>query len=879
MYHTSGLPATEILPLGALKMRAPSFDLLVTGETQMSMDLNLIRSRSSIEALVAEKFVLKKSDSRFVGVEHDSLVVVPATGWYFWNSQREQGDVFDFVGRHLLNYGSAWNHRDAATFMEAVKFLAERAGISLDTNEDVRKSPTWAERQLIARLHDALLKTPAALAYVTEQRGWQRQTVEAARIGYMPQDKRTLLADLNLPDKWRSVLHKFPAEMIVYVHLDQGRLMYLSGRSMEGKRHYNPPREILGDRQPYYNHAYSADSDRVVVVEGQADAITFAEWNIPAIALGGMKLSDDLLTLLKRHKRVFVALDNTDDAREQSRVVAAALGRAAYLPQFPSAVKDANEWLEQHGATEEDARSMLNRAQSWIGAEIARVERLEGLERQDAIRDLFTLAADLDRFALAEFKEALAELGVKRATFNEMLRAARSKAPEEKEEEMPGIVDDGIPVLSPALGFHRDLALVTTCILERTKDDRLNIQPYLITSKREFKRLTDKQVLQIGGQEIALRVLPEGSEFLRRWRYSDIQRFLNGEAVSAGEVFQSVHDLFTQYVDFRSPIESRILTLWACGTYLYTMFPAYPYLALNGPKNSGKSTVMRVLQPIAFNMVTTSDPTGAAMFRLIHTTSCTVGIDEAERYHNPKDPGMQQIRQLLNSGYKAGMPAIRLIGEDMKPQAFDVYSPKILAAIAGLEDILASRCIAIPMRRTDKKMPCLPPNFDGAEIRHQLYTLALTHFEAIHRNYFDRPDLHKLHNRSGELWSPLVALAAFFEEEGGVTGLLDAISEAAQWDEQMSEGKALSDREEAVLQALDLMTRNEVGEMWIKASELRERVRGLLGYSQEQMGAAQWIGHILKRMQLTDPARRKHHVGGQLYAVQRTELIGHHAAL
>ena len=50
-------------------------------------------------------------------------------------------------------------------------------------------------------------------------------------------------------------------------------------------------------------------------------------------------------------------------------------------------------------------------------------------------------------------------------------------------------------------------------------------------------------------------------------------------------------------------------------------------------------------------------------------------------------------------------------------------------------------------------------------------------------------------------------------------------------------------------------------------------MRGLLGYSQEQMGAAQWIGHILKRMQLTDPARRKHHVGGQLYAVQRTELM------
>ena len=116
------------------------------------------------------------------------------------------------------------------------------------------------------------------------------------------------------------------------------------------------------------------------------------------------------------------------------------------------------------------------------------------------------------------------------------------------------------------------------------------------------------------------------------------------------------------------------------------------------------------------------------MFYMVHYTSCTIGIDEAERYHHPKDIGVQQICQLLNSGYKQGMLAIRLIGEDVKPRAFDVYSPKILAAIAGLEDILASRSIAIPMRRTDKKMPSFPPDFDGAAVRHQLYTLALTHF-------------------------------------------------------------------------------------------------------------------------------------------------------
>ena len=360
---------------------------------------------------------------------------------------------------------------------------------------------------------------------------------------------------------------------------------------------------------------------------------------------------------------------------------------------------------------------------------------------------------------------------------------------------------------------------------------------------------------------------------MMRWRFTDIQRFLKGESVEPGQVFKTVHHLFTEYIDFRSPIESAILALWAIGTYFYTIFPAYPYLALNGPKNSGKSTVMRVMQPLAFNMVSTSDPTGPSMFRLIHYTSCTVGIDEAERYHNPKDPGMQQIRQLLNSGYKQGMPAIRLIGEDMKPQAFDVYSPKILAAIAGLEDILASRCIAIPMRRTDKKMPSFPTDFDGAAVRHQLYTLALTAFPYLYANYFDRPELHTLHNRSSELWSPLVALAAFFEEQGNVTGLLHAIAAAAENDEQISEGKAVSEREEAVLQALELMTRGQNGIVWIKAAALREKVARLIGQSVEKLGDAQWIGHILKRLHLLDEAGRKRGMDGITYAVMPLDVI------
>jgi len=392
----------------------------------------------------------------------------------------------------------------------------------------------------------------------------------------MPQDKHALLADLNLTDNWRTVIQKFPPSMIVYIHTEQGRLIYLSGRSIEGKKHYNPPRDIIGERQPYYNHLYSPQAEQVVIVEGQADAITFAEWGIAAVAINGMQAADDLLKRLKAHPRLFVALDNTDDARAKSRSLALTLKGETYLPALPADVKDVNEWLQQ-GATAEDALTLLNKAESWLAAEVQSIAALEGLARQDAIRALFTHAVGLDDFALAEFKSLMAKIGGKGRGFGEMFKAAQSQKEKTEGEDMPEVLSDSIPILSPALGFRRDVAMVTVSVIERTKDNKLNTQPYLVTSTRELRRLSEEQIITISNQEVALKVIPDGSEFLMRWRYTDIRRYLDGETIQTGAVFVAIHDLFKTYVDFRSDIESRLLTLWTIGTYFYTMFPAYPY--------------------------------------------------------------------------------------------------------------------------------------------------------------------------------------------------------------------------------------------------------------------------------------------------------------
>jgi hypothetical protein len=159
-------------------------------------------------------------------------------------------------------------------------------------------------------LHEALLNHALALQYVTTTRGWQLATVKSAWLGNMPTDKRPLLAELALSYRWQRVIRQFPVDMLVYPRLEKGRLTYLSGRSITEKRHYNPGRDIIGERQLFYNAAYHRDSNQVVIVEGQADAITFAEWDVPAVAIAGMSISAELLTKLRRHRRVFVLLDN-----------------------------------------------------------------------------------------------------------------------------------------------------------------------------------------------------------------------------------------------------------------------------------------------------------------------------------------------------------------------------------------------------------------------------------------------------------------------------------------------------------------------------------------------------------------------------------------
>ncbi len=146
--------------------------------------------------------------------------------------------------------------------------------------------------------------------------------------------KRHGLQASELNDEW--LLNGYVPGMIghkrlVYPHFKGGRVVYLSGRSIDEKWHYNLPEVLVGERQPYYSYEYAPGEDQAVIVEGQADAVSLAQWGIPALALAGVTPGEGLQEALKRHKTIYVGLDADEAGKKNAWKVADQLGPMARL--------------------------------------------------------------------------------------------------------------------------------------------------------------------------------------------------------------------------------------------------------------------------------------------------------------------------------------------------------------------------------------------------------------------------------------------------------------------------------------------------------------------------------------------------------------------
>jgi len=176
--------------------------------------------------------------------------------------------------------------------------------------------------------------------------------------------------------------------------------------------------------------------------------------------------------------------------------------------------------------------------------------------------------------------------------------------------------------------------------------------------------------------------------------------FINNDAeIEFMQVYNLIYTYIKRYIYFSKESYYVLATLWVMGTYVFRIFMHYPYIHLRATKESGKSTLMSVLAPICFNGSLSVVSSPAVIYREIEATSGTLMLDEFDRIKKSKNESESTLSDIIKTGFEKNGSVKKCIGKDFDVKQFCSYSPKIIASIEELDDIIKDRVITIDMKR------------------------------------------------------------------------------------------------------------------------------------------------------------------------------------
>jgi hypothetical protein len=181
-----------------------------------------------------------------------------------------------------------------------------------------------------------------------------------------------------------------------------------------------------------------------------------------------------------------------------------------------------------------------------------------------------------------------------------------------------------------------------------------------------------------------------------------IDKFLSSIVHGRG-TFQEIKARYQYFVDIPE-CWATLLALWTMGTHIYQIFPAYPYIFLWAEHGSGKSRVLKVAAALSHMGKHIEDPSAASMFRLVDAIGATICLDEVDKMQNEKDRKQSsnvETMGILNAGYEMSATVPRYNVDKKMLEEFNAFSPKMLASNKELGLSLESRCLRIPLQRSN----------------------------------------------------------------------------------------------------------------------------------------------------------------------------------
>src|SRR5262249_55102644 len=156
------------------------------------------------------------------------------------------------------------------------------------------------------------------------------------------------------------------------------------------------------------------------------------------------------------------------------------------------------------------------------------------------------------------------------------------------------------------------------------------------------------------------------------------------------------------YMDVLQCLESQTPAIYAvqpAAEYSYSRYVSNNDESLeHGNTGTKKTTTTRVFPSAEAKATSLSE---AVMFRLIDAEAPTLLLDEAETIEGRSDRS-EALRAVAHEGYKKGGQVPRCDGEDHQVRFFDVFCPKVFAAIGGLTGALLDRCIVIHLEKAPR---------------------------------------------------------------------------------------------------------------------------------------------------------------------------------
>ena len=412
--------------------------------------LQRIRDATDIVDLISEHVQLVKKGRNYSGLcpFHDektpSFSVDPERQFYHCFGCGVGGNVFKFI-----------QEIDRVTFVEAVKFLADRASIALpersgpSREEDAAADELYRANDLARKyFHHLLLNDDVGASARTylQTRGLTGETIERFGLGYAPSEWDALLkvagrrglspqilerAGLALPRSTGSGHYdRFRDRVAFPIANLSDRTIAFGARALqpdqEPKYLNSPETPIYHKGRVLYGLSDTRDAirrqDAALVVEGYMDLISLAQAGIQhVVATSGTALTEDHCRLLARYARQVVLLFDGDAAGSTAamRACEAFLGTGldTRVVSLPSE-HDPDTFVQAHGSDAllkraENAQSVLDfylkqLAQqhdlSNVEGKARAVERLKPLlaKPRDAVRRDLLLREVAERLSVDE---------------------------------------------------------------------------------------------------------------------------------------------------------------------------------------------------------------------------------------------------------------------------------------------------------------------------------------------------------------------------------------------------------------------------------------------------------------------------------------------